>query len=383
MKKIIKLIAVSLLLIVSVVCFVACGDNGSNSSKDVWEYKVYSGDDFATVIRYNGSDKSVEIPSEFNGNVVKRIKKGAFSGNATIETLIVPSSVEEIDGGAFEKMKALSTVSLPFIGRFKTADDELNTNNVKTEKKAVGAERTFGFLFGEDEYECGTQVCNPYNADGSADKDYYLPVSLTTVIINPSEEYGVPACAFYENSLIKTVVLGDKVKAIGEYAFANCTSLHTIDLNKVETVKANAFKDDTALNSFNETTGKGVKFSEITTIGEYAFSNTGFYSLTIVKSVITIGDYAFSNCATLNNVVIEKEGDENYLEIGKGAFYNCDNLKNFDSQDNIVADAKANFSKVKSIGVCAFDGIDDVEFSVFNYGGFDLASIFGSTNVDA
>lgn len=382
MKKIIKVIALSLLLIVSVVCFVACGDNGNNASKDAWEYKVYSGDDFATIIKYNGQDKTVEIPSELNGNTVKRIKKGAFSGNATIETLSVPSSIEEIDGGAFEKMKALTSISLPFVGRFTLSDDELNTNNVKAEKKAVDAERTFGFLFGTEEYECGTQVCNPFNAGDSADKDYYLPVTLNTVIINPSNDYNIPACAFYENTLIRTVVLGDKVKAVGEYAFANCTSLHTIDLNKVETVKANAFKGDTALNSFNEETNKGVKFGVIETIGDYAFSNTGFYNLTVVKSIITIGDYAFSDCANLINVVIEKEGDENYLEIGKGAFYNCDNLRNFDSQDNITADAKANFSKVKSIGVCAFDGIDDVEFSVFNYGGFDLASIFGSTNVD-
>ena len=76
----------------------------------------------------------------------------------------------------------------------------------------------------------------------------------------------------FRNTGLKKVVIGKGVKEIGNYAFADCTSLENVEF------AGNA----------------------LTTIGDYAFS--GDVALTTKElpgSVTTIGAYAFQNCSKL------------------------------------------------------------------------------------
>ena len=93
---------------------------------------------------------------------------------------------------------------------------------------------------------------------------------------------------------IKTVVVGDNVTSIGNYAFCNCTGLTSITIP-----------------------------DSVTSIGDYAFYNcTGLTSITIPDSVISIGDYAFYNCSGLTSITIP----DSVTIIGDAAFSRCKSL---------------------------------------------------------
>lgn len=120
----------------------------------------------------------------------------------------------------------------------------------------------------------------------------------------PSSIERVKSGAFWKASNLKNVTFADKgkgLKTIGMYAFADCSSLESIDLSN----------------------------SSITEIPENAFSNC--ISLKTVKlppTVTKIADDAFADCKKLEEI----QGLSNckISEIGKDAFAGCYNLKTFD-----------------------------------------------------
>ena len=60
-----------------------------------------------------------------------------------------------------------------------------------------------------------------------------------------------------------------------------------------------------------------------TEIGEWAFANcTSLKSITIPESVTKIKEYAFRDCTSLETIIIP----ESVREIGRGAFYGCTSL---------------------------------------------------------
>ena len=89
---------------------------------------------------------------------------------------------------------------------------------------------------------------------------------ITKVVI----EEGVNAVgqmAFYGLPNLTEVVLADSVDDIRNYAFKNCTSLTTIDLNKVVVLREGAFYGCTSLTD--------VDYSNVVVIAEWVFSRTG------------------------------------------------------------------------------------------------------------
>ena len=120
----------------------------------------------------------------------------------------------------------------------------------------------------------------------------------------PSSIERVKRGAFWKASNLKNVTFADKgkgLKTIGMYAFADCSSLESIDLSN----------------------------SSITEIPENAFSNcTSLKTVKLPPTVTKIADDAFANCKKLEEI----QGLSNckISEIGKDAFAGCYNLKTFD-----------------------------------------------------
>lgn len=120
----------------------------------------------------------------------------------------------------------------------------------------------------------------------------------------PSSIERVKSGAFWKASNLKNVTFADKgkgLKTIGMYAFADCSSLESIDLSN----------------------------SSITEIPENAFSNcTSLKTVKLPSTVTKIADDAFVNCKKLEEI----QGLSNckISEIGKDAFAGCYNLKTFD-----------------------------------------------------
>ena len=120
----------------------------------------------------------------------------------------------------------------------------------------------------------------------------------------PSSIERVKSGAFWKASNLKNVTFADKgkgLKTIGMYAFADCSSLESIDLSN----------------------------SSITEIPKNAFSNcTSLKTVKLPPTVTKIADDAFADCKKLEEI----QGLSNckISEIGTDAFAGCYNLKTFD-----------------------------------------------------
>lgn len=402
MKRFLKITALTALLIVSLVFAFACG--GDSGEKEIGlKFKVFSGDDYYTLYEYDGEDVTLEIPAEYKGKKVGRIKKGAFEGNATVKTLVVPSSVETIEGGAFGKMVALEEITLPFVGINDGGETLLNKNNVSDKDKAVDEKRTFAYLFSTSEYDGGVSVTG-YKNDTDSGTAYYLPSNLSTVKIIPAENYGIPACAFKGNGILTSVVFGDKVTEIGEYAFDGCDLLGDVLINKeITAIDAYAFRGCKALKTLAFENDSSLK-----TIGAHAFEANGFNSLvlpegleiiednafaskienkavsvystiseiTLPKSLKTVGRFAFFHCEKLVAVKIAEGAD---INIKESAFASCTALRRFDSDRDFTVD----LTKVNEVCSLAFGFIELPEgksFNVIYTGSSFLAEAFDGTD---
>lgn len=105
---------------------------------------------------------------------------------------------------------------------------------------------------------------------------------------------------------------------IGDYAFANCTALKDFDLS-----------NPTIIN-----------------IGNYAFRNTRFESVTIYPDK-TYGQYCFTSCAHLKSVTIDRDAEL----VPWGAFSNCGSLSSINFESGC---------KVNTISANAFRNCDGI-----------------------
>ena len=124
---------------------------------------------------------------------------------------------------------------------------------------------------------------------------------------------------------IFTIMIGDSVTTIGNYAFSNCRRLTSVTIpNNVTTIGYYAFSNCYNLRSV--TIGNSV-----ITIGNWAFDSCNdLTSVSIGNSVTTIGDYAFQHCSSLNSIIIP----HSVVTIGYSVFWNCSNLTSIDINSN-------------------------------------------------
>ena len=320
MRKIIKFLLIIAIMISACLGMVACKPAGGNGADTGVIYKRYKGEDFYTVYDYVDDSKVTElnIPSEIDGVEVRRINAGAFDGSS-LKSIVVPNTVTEIGKGAFKNMKKLASLTLPFVGKNANSDAFFN-ETASSSDKAVDSERTISYLFGEEEYDLGLRITNNYNSTSST--TCYIPQTLTKIEINSKDAYSIPMYAFNGVVNLRTVVLGDKIDAIGESAFYGCIGLKTIKLPAtVKSIYKSAFEGCTILDVEEMFPAQSV----LTTIGARAFALTKFSQITIPALVTTIGDSCFKD-SEIQTIKLSQK----LSVIEKEAFYNCAYLTSVD-----------------------------------------------------
>ena len=178
-------------------------------------------------------------------------------------------------------------------------------------------------------------------------------------------EYSSDVPWYGYRSSIKSVIIGDGVTNIGEYAFEGCKSLTSVTIpNSVTNIGEYAFEGCKSLTSVtipNSVTG--IEYSafsgcsslasvtipnSVTSIGKYAFQGcSSLTSISIPNSVASIRDYAFQYCSSLTSVTINSDA------IVNEAYTSSSNISNiFGSQVTkyIIG------GNVKGIGNYAFFG---------------------------
>lgn len=85
-------------------------DTGEKVAEKKYEYEADQFKGTITITKYLGDESIVFVPEELDGKTVGEIGYGAFSGNADIEQVILPSTVKKIGGDAFSHCTNLQYV---------------------------------------------------------------------------------------------------------------------------------------------------------------------------------------------------------------------------------------------------------------------------------
>ena len=229
-----------------------------------------------------------------------------------ISKIVVSEGVTGIGDYAFSQMSAITSVSLPQTLR------------------SIGQ-----YAFGK----CTSlkEVVLPKNVTELGEGVFSCCVALTSLNLSSGVE-NIPDYMCSECYNLIDVKSETTIKTVGYGAFYNCAHLENADwLRNAGNIGNWAFAYCLELKEEIKTTGtigeyafyccsniSNVNFSGISSIGEYAFSQSGIRSATI--SLAEISTSAFELCEELNEVKCQA----NVNTICTDAFYGCKNLKTLD-----------------------------------------------------
>ena len=272
------------------------------------------------------ADKEIVIPAMYEGLPVKAIGNNAFDRNSTVESVIVPEGVTEIQREAFYSCE-IENVELP------------NSIQMISATSFMHAEIEY------NEYEGGLYLgnkSNPYLVmTGVKDK------SLKTYKINADTK--IICSAFDWCTRLESIDIPEGVERL-LYPFNYCHNLKNLvipasvisiegglcqclNLTSLKVAEGNAVfhsVNNCVINTEEKTLVWGCRGfvipadGSVTAIGDYAlYTISDFTTIAIPESVTSIGDGAFRFCYGLESITFPK----NLTYIGLGAFGDCENLK--------------------------------------------------------
>ena len=265
--------------------------------------KIYSNG--YSLVKYNGTDTVVEIPSTYLGYPVVSIEDCAFDGRYMVEVIKIPSGVTKINEFTFFDCVSLREI---WISETVTQIEPLAfTCCDSLENFVVSAlNPSFCSFEGVLYNEARTQlVAYPR---GRHDKEYYVP-NGTHIIGERS---------FFGNINIERVYLPNGVGVVRTAAFEGCINLTEIDLgDRIDYVDGRAFY---GCESLREVTFEYNLYA----IGKEAFYNCfALEAVHILGNVGVISYRTFGNCYNLTVFTI---GGAVTDGINEDAFEGCENF---------------------------------------------------------
>ena len=272
----------------------------------------------------------------------------------SINRILVRSSITEIGAFAFYGLNGVKEITLPFVGKNRTATGYQSAfGYIFGTNYVVNASDTYGYSIYDKTSTTQNTTLSVYSTTKSTNfiasrvaGDYsssYKPYYTSTESYDrswyscynytSSSRYYLQTYYFAVPSTITTVTVTDAEK-IEQGAFNNCNDILNINLNDgIKSIGAHAFENNNKLKDFTIP-------ESVTSIGESAFY--GDYSLTeiyIPDSITAVEGYTFYGCTGIAKLVISK----NVTSVGEYAFYNNSALKELRIPE-----------KVESIGNYAF-----------------------------
>ncbi len=314
-------------------------------------------DNTYSVTGYSGVEAEVYIPSSYNGRPVISISDNAFKNNQSVTMVALHDGIRRLGSNSFENCRNLTAIHLPPSIQNIEAETFLNCASLVsfTVPKGVGVignapfrgcESLTDIIVDEENmlYAAGTDGAL-YNKSGTSLIQFPQGRNTTSFTV-PSGVNTLGNYAFSNCVSLTSIVLGNSVRSIGCYAFAN-TSVTEMTLSKnVTWIGSNAFDGCAMLSSLTLPFVGSSKAKAGTSEGlfGYIFGNTGFsgsvpayqwydsvnvvrYYLPASLAEVTLTDTyevpygAFSGCTGINSVTLEIT---NYID--EKAFFGCSGL---------------------------------------------------------
>lgn len=201
--------------------------------------------------------------------------------------------------------------------------------------------------------------------------------SLTMITIPKNVEY-IGKHAFWSSALINVTIEGNSLTEIDDLAFAFCESLKTINIpSSIETIGEQAFQHCGVL----RTTGLETGTSNLTSIGEEAFSSIMIKSISIPSTCTDISKNAFTRCSKLQEINVDEENPNYSSEDGILYDKNKETLYLYPAAK--TGSSYTTPDGLKTIGAYAFeenqrlrdvtitDGVETIERSAFQGAGVE------------
>ena len=292
-----------------------------------------------TTISSNAFNNCRSLSSVTIGNGVTSIGASAFQNCTSLSSVTIGNSVTSIGDSAFRYCSGLTSITInaitpPSLGSdvfYHTNDCSIMVpcSSILSYQSEWGdyAFRIVGIPPCEDPQPTGaTKLYATYNT-GSIEFKYCDSTSavtqneitsnsaLTSVVIGDCvteiDDYAFSWC-----SGLTSVTIGNSVTNIGYRAFNACRSLTSVVIpNSMTSIETQAFQGCYALSSVTIA-------NSVTSIGDSAFDSCGLISVSIPNSITELSSWIFYHCASLTSVTIPNS----VTSIGQAAFAGCTSL---------------------------------------------------------
>ena len=313
-KWLLGLVTFAAMVVICAVCA------GAQTYGD-FEYDVLD-DGTVEITDYNGSAKTVDIPTKIDGMSVTSIGGYAFSSCTSLTSITIPDSVASMGDYAFEGCASLKSITIPdsvtSIGDWAFwGCKSLVSVTMPDRLASIGYWAFYGCIR-------LTSITIPKSVTEIAYGAFMDCISLTSITI-PDSVTNIDSGTFSGCINLTSVTLPNSVTKIGDYAFRDCTSLTSITIpNSVTEIGSSAFSGCTSLTSI-------MIPDSVTSIGSSAFSScTNLTSVTMPDGVTSTGDFTFSGCTSLTSIMLPNS----VTEIGNYAFRGCTSLTSITIPDS-------------------------------------------------
>ena len=230
---------------------------------------------------------------------------------------------------------------------------------------------------------CNGSIIEPYAANifGANIKSNIYKNGIGIMMFDaPITKIG--ARAFLDCTLLKSIIIPNRVTTIGSSAFSGCTSLQSVNIpNGITSIGTKSFYCCTSLtditipdsvNLIGHYSFCGCESilnisipNSVTEIGQHAFAGCiSLTSITIPDSVTKIGNVAFAECESLISIVIPN----NITTIGEETFYCCYSLVSITIPSNVTSIGWNAFWGCKSlVSITVPDSVTSIGDSAFKY----------------